>query len=370
MRTTLKDIARQTNVSVTLVGNVLNDRPGGRASAQTLQRIRDTARRLNYRVNPAGRNLQNGRSNCVAFVHTRTSPPPILSGSKPGIEICAEILAEAGFDTRLVVFADQPAALQGLRELAHSGAVDLIALWNGNSVEVREQAELAESLNLSFVAFGRFEAEHPDWPQVDFDHEGMTREAVEYLWQRGHRNIAYVGYDAEATFIRALETGYRETLSKLREGHMPDNLTLRVVHYRTTQDDIKSTVARWMSLPASDRPTAIVMGLHDHFWQGLEYALLDHGLFIGPGPGEIEVIGQAYYRGCLTFGNAVTHSHIDDSSVAEAMVKRLLVPMMQRKELEENVVRVVPDLAPLSAPSVTAELRERFMLGIGDVAVS
>ena len=50
MRTTIKDVAREANLSVSTVSLALSDKPS-RVSLQTKKRVQDTAARLNYRPN-------------------------------------------------------------------------------------------------------------------------------------------------------------------------------------------------------------------------------------------------------------------------------------------------------------------------------
>ena len=57
----VKDVAREVGLSETAVSQVLNNRPC-RISEQSKERIREAARRLNYRANEVARGLAMRRS--------------------------------------------------------------------------------------------------------------------------------------------------------------------------------------------------------------------------------------------------------------------------------------------------------------------
>ena len=71
---TIKDIAREAGVSVSLVSFVMNNRIGAdgkrkyRVSEDTRLRVLEVARRLNYQPNSAARNLRQGRSHVIGAV--------------------------------------------------------------------------------------------------------------------------------------------------------------------------------------------------------------------------------------------------------------------------------------------------------------
>ena len=55
-------------MSKTAVSLVLNNRPNSRLSAEAEQRVREAARELNYRPNPAARSLRLGTARTVGFI--------------------------------------------------------------------------------------------------------------------------------------------------------------------------------------------------------------------------------------------------------------------------------------------------------------
>lgn len=70
MPVTQKDIARLLNISDSLVGKVLGDKPNVWASPELRNRIHRTAREMGYRPNAAARALARGQTNLVAVWST------------------------------------------------------------------------------------------------------------------------------------------------------------------------------------------------------------------------------------------------------------------------------------------------------------
>ena len=73
---TIKDVAREAGVSVTLVSFVMNAKVGedGRldcpVNPETAARVLEVAKRLGYRRNAAAASLRSGRSNTIAVITT------------------------------------------------------------------------------------------------------------------------------------------------------------------------------------------------------------------------------------------------------------------------------------------------------------
>jgi DNA-binding LacI/PurR family transcriptional regulator len=65
-RISIKDVAREADVSVTTVSHALNDK--GRLNPDTRQRVRDVAERLGYKPNPAARSLVSGKTGLIAVI--------------------------------------------------------------------------------------------------------------------------------------------------------------------------------------------------------------------------------------------------------------------------------------------------------------
>ena len=62
---TIKEIAKECNVSVATVSNILNHKPG--ASDETRRIVMAKIKELNYKPNTVARNLKTNRGNCRGY---------------------------------------------------------------------------------------------------------------------------------------------------------------------------------------------------------------------------------------------------------------------------------------------------------------
>lgn len=75
-RVTLADVAAAAGVSVGAAGFVLNGRDDMRISVATQERVREAAKRLNYRPNRAAQALRTGKTGTIAFVSDTIGSTP------------------------------------------------------------------------------------------------------------------------------------------------------------------------------------------------------------------------------------------------------------------------------------------------------
>lgn len=113
-RITIRDVAREAKVSVTLVSFVMNakrDKDGNLdcpVNAETAKRVLQVAQRLGYRRNFAAASLRSGRSNSIAVI-----PNDISNKFFAGISRCIEDKAKSfGYTVFLQV---QTKAQNGLK---------------------------------------------------------------------------------------------------------------------------------------------------------------------------------------------------------------------------------------------------------------
>jgi len=93
-RISLKDIAQKVGVSTALVSYVLNNKKEGRINKDVAQKIRDTAKELNYRTNLLARSLKTNKTYTIGLIvadissATRKRRRPNLSPATAGIALC------------------------------------------------------------------------------------------------------------------------------------------------------------------------------------------------------------------------------------------------------------------------------------------
>ena len=347
MPVTQKDIAEKLNVSRSVVAGVLGNHASTRVRDETRSRILQAAAEMNYRPNRAATALRNSRTGIVTIAYVRPTEEwrPIYFGVSENL---AETLAQVRSSLMIRVYPTQAECLEGLRILESEQGTDVVVLL-GKPEDVVEQGELLESIGLSFVVLGRFESTHPDWLQIDFDHELMMRNAVEHLYRRGHTRIAYLGYQMDSPFCLHLRDGYINAMQQIVGSSLNEAYVGSVVP-GFVMGSLPGQMARWWALPEAERPTAIVVGMSENVvWGGLEGDLAKRGLLLGDGPNKVAAAGLSGDNLALLYGEAYVYDRLGHTEYARLTAERLLVPLLRSEAIEHNVVLVAPRLSLVQA---------------------
>jgi len=182
----LKDVAEAAGVHISTVSRALNERTAVLLNPQTLERIRETADGLGYRVNGMARALKTRRSMAIGMVVPDiTNPffPPAVRGAEDVLDRAGYSLLLSSTDNDLGKARRQIAAmLEGQAD----GLLLAMALRDDPLVnELRASGAPLVLLNRT-VDRGGVSAVVPD------DFNGAV-EAVEHLYALGHRRLAFVG---------------------------------------------------------------------------------------------------------------------------------------------------------------------------------
>lgn len=354
MRTRLKDVAEKVQLSPALVSGVLNGRANVWASEETRARVLEAARQLNYHPSTAAKALSNGRTNTVALIYRRLPGTTYRLAYTGLVDAFSEQLQARGYDLMVSNFATEDEVLTQIRRMSNAHSCDAMILW-GREADTEPQGELLDSLNIPFLVKGRHEIRHPEWRQIDFDHEGMMRRAVEQVVGLGHRRIAYLGFPIDEAFVGALRRGYAEAHEEFL-GFAPD-----AVMMKSAEDDLESNsrcVEEWLSRPAAEQPTAFVIGSGNYAWHALEACLARRGHALSLTPGGYAAAGIASYYFTLTFGEALAYQGIEIDNLAQQASPSLLDAILCGHE-ENRIVRFLPNLTPAPTLGLQAGLGGR-----------
>jgi len=347
MGVTQKDIAKRLNLSQSLVARVLGNSQDVWVSAENRRLIHFTAQELGYQPNSAARMLRTGKAYAVSFCYV--SAPNTAGQYSAVIEACAEELGRRDYEMKIKVYSDQDGIMAGLQHLASSRSTDAVILW-GEEAEVEEQGELLSSLGVPFLVKGRHENKHPEWMQVDFDHEGMMAAAVDFCHKAGRTRPVFFGHDNHLAYAVNLRKGFEEAVLA-HSGHPVDPDRVILLPERIdTPSMIQSVVNTWFEKSASERPDAIIMGVGSYIWHHTELALKAHNVVIGDSPDETMVVGINYVRDFLVFGRGWVFPSTQTDTLAHMMMSELLVPVITGEPVEKPVCRILPALSQMPPP--------------------
>ena len=241
-RVTLRDVAREAEVSIKTVSRVVNEEAV--VSPATAERVSEVAERLGYRPNEVARSLKGKASRTIGLIIADISNPFFA-------DVCRAVERVArrrGYSVVLCASAEDVAAEREYVGILASRRVDgllLVPAPDGQGYLEEEQ-----DAGLPIVALDR-PADGVTTDTVMVENRAAARGATEHLIGRRHTRIAFVG-DAEGIYTaRERLEGYKDAL-KARD--------LEPI-YRLGAGSVASAVRAatdLLSLP--ERPTAFFAG--------------------------------------------------------------------------------------------------------------
>ncbi|GHO70006.1 LacI family transcriptional regulator [Ktedonobacter sp. SOSP1-52] len=241
---TLADIAKAAHVSVSTVSRVLNQREGSIPISQTtVERVREAARRLGYSPNPFAAALRTQRTGVLGAI-LRDLGDPFLSVLVRALQRAAH---QEGFDLLVGHAASDPStAERHLAFLLNPWFDGLFLLGNLPGDALLLQMLTQRPRPCVAVACGTQMA----LPAVVIDEEAGTQLALDYLYQLGHRRIAFLGNLEHA--------GVRERLVCFQRFVQERNLEWQeyyAQHCHSSRSNAAAHVRHFLAL--SEPPTAL-----------------------------------------------------------------------------------------------------------------
>jgi LacI family transcriptional regulator len=202
MAVTSKDIARKLKISQSTVSRALRGDP--RVAADTMARVLEAARQMNYTPNLAARSLITRKTATVGVVVSDITNPfyPEL------LDILHNELALAGY--RTILFNERTDAIveQHVGDLVNGAAVDGLIYV---SATLGTPLPGHRARDIPAVLVNRYIDSAPVDTVVSDNHRG-GRLVAEAMVELGHRRIAIITGPENTTTSRDRERGFREQL--------------------------------------------------------------------------------------------------------------------------------------------------------------
>ena len=273
----LRDIAVDVGVSVSLVSKVLNGTLGTTGvRKEVAQTIRRRAVELGYRKNLSATALRSGRHNVIGvFIHgPGVSGSGITDALLEGISTSAHVTRQKLFLNFYKSFAE----FRALCEVAHRGVMD--GLIVGGVMHLKNVPVLARirRMGLPVVTIWN-ERMHASLPNVGIDQVEVGRLATQHLIDRGCRRLVHVS-DFKARYL-----GFRKALGANGFPYRPDDVftvPVRIEYqYAAGELAVDTFIKRGIRFDG-------VVTQSDHEAMGAINALHRAGLDV---PGAVRVIG-------------------------------------------------------------------------------
>jgi LacI family transcriptional regulator len=269
----LKDVAEAAGVHISTASRALNERTAALLNPRTLERVRETADGLGYRVNGMARALKTQRSLSIGMVVPDiTNPffPPAVRGAE-------DVLDRAGYSLLLSSTDNDPGKARRQVAVMLEGQVDglLLAMARRDDPLVNELrgSDTPMVLVNRTIDRGGVSAVIPD------DFNGAL-EAVEHLYALGHRRLAFAGGPLATSNGARRRESFDQTVQRL-------GLRETVALEASAFDEAAGYAAGQAILVEHPQVTGVVAG-NDLIAVGIIAAAADRGRNC---PADISVVG-------------------------------------------------------------------------------
>lgn len=273
-RTSLKDLAAELGVSIATVSRALRNSP--EIGREMQQRVKDLAKRLNYRPNPFAQSLRKEAPKVIGVVVPNLVThyyAAVLDGIEDEARRNGYSVISANSHER---FDDEVHAIDTFINMHVEG---IIACLAQNTTDYAHFEELS-SMGIPVVFFGRT-CLTEKFCSVTANGDEAAQQATQHLIDTGSRRIAFLGGPNHLDMVRRRKHGY---LQALKDNHLPVDRNLVIC------DKIDYQIALQQAetlLRSENRPDAIV-AFNDIIAFGAFSAIKNLGLRI---PQDVALIG-------------------------------------------------------------------------------
>jgi len=327
---TMKDVAREAGVALSTVSHFLNQ--SAPLSEETRQKIKKAIEKLNYRPNLTARNLKKRKTNTIG-VFVPDIANPFYAEIYKGV---ADAAREKKYNVILYATSYQKDREYDFVRLVTQWQVDGVivsySLIDENLWSKLERADIPLVLVDVYPVNNR-------WPSVVVDSETGIQLAVQYLFNLGHREIAYL---SEPPYILPLVKRQQAFIDSIKHLKLPLNKEWILVEKKqANRVEIGYALGKKL-LSGKNLPTAVVTS-SDLVAIGAMKAFLESGLKI---PDDMSIVG---------FDDIIFSSYVHPSLTTIRQPKyemskkgtEFLLQLIERREsfaLQDKLHRIKPVL--------------------------
>ena len=211
MAVTIKDVAALAGVSPSTVSRTCKNNPS--ISEETKEKVRKAMLELGYEPNFQASNLASQNSRTIGII-LPASAREVYENSfyLEAVRGISHYCNQRQYMTTIVTGQDETELLQAVQSMSRSGKVDgFIVLYSRKDDPV---IDYLFNEGLLYVLIGKATQYTNQSVYIDNDNLLAGEEAAEYLYQLGHRRIAYLGTDSSLIFSADRKNGYQLALAK------------------------------------------------------------------------------------------------------------------------------------------------------------
>jgi LacI family transcriptional regulator len=212
---TLKDVARLAGTSIATASVVLNQTPHKYVSAELTQRVLEAARQLYYRPNIPARRMRGKSGRFLAIL-----VPQFENVYFHRIVIGAENYANSR-DYTLSIFTTYDQEEKELKYIENLISLQVDGVLISPAQAQSRSVALLRELNIPYVIIDRPVTEGKS-DLVSIDYYQAALDGTKVLIERGHRQIAFIGWAHTMKSITDRTRGFRDAI--WNQGISPDEV--------------------------------------------------------------------------------------------------------------------------------------------------
>jgi LacI family transcriptional regulator len=205
---TIKDIARETGVSVSTISRILNGK--STQNKRLVEIVKQKAKELNYQVNTAAAGLRTNKTRLIGIVMPEVNNDffaEILSGVE-------EVVEEHGYN--LLICQSHESAKKELKLIRSLNSCNVEGILIASSIESHSSDDLKDEFSQNdkpVVYFDRVPT-NSDYPYITVDDYNGMVQVTEHLLHQNRQRFLYVGFTKTLTNDRERLRGVKSALEK------------------------------------------------------------------------------------------------------------------------------------------------------------
>lgn len=342
MAVTIKDVAALAGVSPSTVSRVCNDHPS--ISRETKLRVRQAISALGYEASPAAGAADKHPLRMIGVV----LPPSPREAFENAFYLevlrgISQVCNQQRTAVTVITGSTEEEMLQSIQLLSGSGQADgFILLYS----KVKDGiVEYLLEQGLLYVIIGKASQLPNQTICIDNDNLMAGRQVTDYLYDLGHRKIAYLGRESTLIFSAERKSGYQLAL-------MQHGLEIRGDYCLEVEEFTPDACSPLMQLLTSpDRPTAVVVS-DDPLAVALQHACKQLSLEI---PGDVSIVSfnnslaaqlaypqltsvdiNSYQLGFEAAVQIINHAENPDLMAAKMVIPHRIVERSSCRRLDEE----------------------------------
>jgi LacI family transcriptional regulator len=278
---TIKDIAKELNVSLSTVSRALKNYPG--ISEETKRRVKEIAERLHYRPNAVALSLRQSKSFTIGVI----IPEVVHFFFSTVISGIEEIAYANGYNVILCQTNEKYEREKSILDTMLANQVDgLLVSFSKETTNFEHFTKLLE-LELPIVFFDRIPAIEQAVHVTVNDFQGAYK-AVTHLLNQGYRKIAHIAGPENLTITKQRKAGYLQAL----QDFSPANTYSLIVECPSANEEESFKLVMDLFQGIEEKPDAI-FAHHDLAAAGALMAIKSLGLKI---PEDVGLVGYSNWQ--------------------------------------------------------------------------